>query len=145
MKTVHAITFLLLLISTSGICQDNIQNDFINNIENTSWSCEDSIQLEDYEMMVVSFAEDSITHGYLNWLDGLYSNRCSYVVLFTDSYFELELGGCREPSTDIKYVYGYLTEGKKDELNILLSEKNFTSFEVLKKQEGWIPFERFDE
>jgi hypothetical protein len=143
MKTL--LILLLTIITQQCYCQDKVQDAFRDNVVNTNWSCEDSVELKDYEMMVICFTEDSITHGYINWLDGMYSNRCSYEVKFSDTHCELEIGGCVEPSSEVKYVYGFLSDGNNDELNILMSENKLVVNDKFKQQKGWIRFERFDE
>ena len=145
MKAVYFIIFTFFTISTSCYAQNNVQEYLQAKTDTSSWSCSDSTQLEDYELMVVSFYGDSICHAYLNFIDGFYSNNCSYTAAFNDSYFELEIGGCREPNENIKYVYAYLTAGNNDELNLLLSENKLLGIDIIKKQEGWIQFERFED
>ena len=139
MKALHTIALVVLFISTSCYSQENIEE-----IENTNWSCEDSVVLENYEFMVLSFREDSLSLGYFNLLEVMSSSTCRYAATYTESFFELKLGGCLEESEEPSYIYGYYTEGSNDELNILISGEKFNALKVLKKQDGWIPYQRFE-
>lgn len=142
MRTQLALFFTGFFILTNSFCQERQQRDFQDKIENSNWYVEDSLQLEDYEMMVVSIDSDSISQVYVNWIEGMSSNRCSYSTAFTKDYFWMELGGCRYESTEIKYVYGFLTFGKDDALNLLFSERKFDSKKDLMEQKDWIRFDR---
>ena len=133
MKTLLILTLTFVVTTVLG------QNDLSTTLDNSSWSCEDSTVLKNHEIMVVSFSADSITHSYLDWINGYYANRCSYNATITDSFFELELGNCRETSSGLSFVYGYFV-GEK--LNILFADKRHTDFIEAKKQPDWILCDR---
>ena len=133
MKTLLFLTLTFVATTVFG------QNDLSKTLDNSSWSCGDSTILKNHEIMVVSFSTDSITHSYLDWINGYYANRCSYNSTITDSFFELELGTCREAFSGFNYIYGYFI-GEK--LNILFTDKRHTDLTEAKKQPDWILFDR---
>ena len=129
----------MLFLSVGCIGQNNSELQFNNEIINSNWSCEDSTQLSKYDIVVVSFNKDSITHSYLSFIEGYYANRCSYTAIFTESYFLLELGACLEKQSEINFIYGYILN---DKLNILMTEFKIDSKNVIESKKGWISYER---
>ena len=132
---------LLIFLSVSQNCfgQNKLESEFKSVVAKNGWSFEDSSQISKYDLIVISFDEDSITHSYLHFIEGYFANRCSYKVEFHDAYFVLAIGNCREDQTETNFIYGYLNE---ENLVLLLSENKINSSQELKEQKGWTIFKR---
>jgi hypothetical protein len=124
------------IVSSIGLCQNKFEKDFSTDVIDKTWSVEDASQKTDYESMYVFISKDSLTMVYVNWIEGMSMNQCSFTKKDLKFCFELSMKNCIElPET--KFVYGYLTEDKK-KLNLLLSENRLISTESIKARKDWI-------
>lgn len=130
---------LFLSFSASFVhCQIHLSLSRI--LDYSQWHCADTSMLKNCERLTIRLKEDSITQYYVDLTNDFHQIRCAYSTQVTDSYFELEIRNCPEPSSSLKYVYGYLVG---DKLRMLFAERRFTSIKEAQKQPGWILFDRF--
>ena len=132
-----------VFVAWNTFCQNTFEKDFKQDIIEKTWSAEDTTQKADYEQMFVLIFQDSITIAYVNWLEGMSANQCSYTKKDKQSCFELTLGKCGEPA-ETNFVYGNLSQDKKT-LNLLFADKQITDFDKINERKGWLHFELLTE
>ena len=137
----YKVTLLLtafVLATTISFCQTTFEKEFNRDIVDKTWSAEDTAQKADYETMYVLISKDSLTIAYLNWIEGMSVNQCSYSKKDLKKCFELTIGNC-VVTAETKFIYGYMSEDKKT-LNLLLADDRITSIEKIKTMNGWLYF-----
>ena len=137
------LTIVLIWSTFMSFSQSDSKEDFNRDIIDKAWSAEDTTQKADYEMMFVSISQDSITLAYINWIEGMSANQCSYSKKDKKTCFELAIGNCVD-SVDISFVYGYLSENKRI-LNILFEENKLKNIENIREDKDWLHFELLTE
>ena len=141
---------VLILLLTQQFIQVRAQssytpinlNVFNREILGEVWSSEDTSLAKDYETLIFHIDQDSLSLLYLNWIEALSYNTCSYTKKIEKGLLHLNVQNCTNNSnTQTIYI------AKKTEemimLSIITGNKSVSPEQI--KPENWIAFTKVKE
>lgn len=124
---------------------------FESQINNKSWSLEDTTQKADYEMFFALFFNDTISIAYINWIESMAAQFSIYELEVDQNIAIIKPLQWKDPLAEedneealtdgAEYIYCYLKS--EQTISVLFADKKFSPPSLALKEPDW-PDLQFD-